>query len=380
MVSTAREEGDSVNGRTVLLSVNASWNVLNFRMPLIRALQERGDRVVVLAPDDGDGNRLAQQGVEFIPLRMDRQGVSPLNDLQLLARYRTILASVKPSVFLGYTAKPNIYGSLAAQSLGVPTINNVSGLGTAFIRSGLLTNIVTALYRIAFRRSRTVFFQNLEDLELFVGKRIVSRRQAGLLPGSGIDLEHFRPQPLSHNPAFTFLLVGRLLWDKGVGEYVEAARKVRSIRPQARFRILGFVDVPNRTAVSRPELDRWIAEGLIEYLPACDDVRPHIAEADCVVLPSYREGLPRTLLEGAAMAKPLIATDVPGCRGIVSDGLNGFLCNARDAESLADAMVRMIDLDPADRQRLGAAGRQRVETDFDQAIVVGRYLDAIDGI
>jgi len=372
------DERKRVTARTILLSVNASWNVLNFRMPVVRALQERGDRVVVVAPEDGYGERLRAEGVEFEPIVMDRQGVSPWNDLRLLARYRSILGRTRPSLFLGYTAKPNIYGTLAARSLGIPAINNVSGLGTAFIRNGLLTAVVTGLYRLAFKGSHTVFFQNSDDRSLFLEKRIVAQHQARLLPGSGIDLDRFRPEAAAASDAFTFLLIGRLLWDKGVGEYVEAARQVRTGHPSAAFRILGFVDVPNRTAVPRAELDRWVEEGTIHYLQACDDVRPHIARADCIVLPSYREGLPRTLLEGAAMGKPLIATDVPGCRDIVKDGVNGLLCEVRDAASLASAMTTMIELQPAERQRMGAAGRRLAESEFDQALVVRRYLEAID--
>ncbi|MGE5722343.1 MAG: glycosyltransferase family 4 protein, partial [Sphingomonadales bacterium] len=200
-----------------------------------------------------------------------------------------------------------------------------------------------------------------------------------LLPGSGIDLDRFRPADAPRAAGgFAFLFVGRLLWDKGVREFVDAARRVRAVRPEARFRMLGFVDAPNRSAVAQSDVDRWVAEGLIEYLPACEDVRPHVAAADCVVLPSYREGLPRTLLEGAAMAKPLIATDVPGCRDVVEDGVTGLLCAVRDEASLADAMLRMMALEPEQRARMGGAGRSKAEAEFDHRLVVESYLQAIE--
>lgn len=365
--------------KTIVLSINASWNIVNFRMGLIRALQAAGHRVVALAPPDAWSERLEAEGVEYRPIEIDRQGLSPVRDLALLRRYWSILRDIRPDLFLGYTAKPNVYGSLAAHALGIPVINNVSGLGTAFIRQGLLTRLVSALYRLAFRGSATVFFQNAEDRDLFVAKRLVRPDRAKLLPGSGIDIERFKPSglPRPERP-FAFLLVARLLWDKGVREYVEAARRVRAQAPEARFRILGFLDVANRTAVPRADVEAWVAEGLIEYLGQADDVRPAIEAADCVVLPSYREGLPRTLLEAAAMGRPIIATDVPGCRHVVEPEVNGLLCAARDPVSLAEAMLRMLRATPEQRARWGRAGRERIEGEFDERIVAERYLEAIE--
>ena len=364
--------------KTILISINASWNIVNFRQGLIRGLQAAGWRVIALAPPDEYSGRFGDLGVDYRPIEMDKKGVSPLRDLALLGRYYRALKALKPDIFLGYTAKPNVYGSMAAHALGIPVINNVSGLGTAFIREGLLTRIVSALYRTAFRRSATIFFQNEEDRDLFVERRLVAPAKAKLLPGSGIDLARFSPAPpADRGSGFAFLLIARLLWDKGVREYVEAARIVRTEAPEARFRLLGFLDVENRTAVSRTEVEAWVEEGLIDYLGVSDDVREAIAAADCVVLPSYREGLPRTLLEAAAMAKPLIATDVPGCRQVVKDGGNGFLCAVRDSHSLAEAMLRMLRASPAERAALGAAGRARMESEYDERIVVDRYLAAI---
>jgi glycosyltransferase involved in cell wall biosynthesis len=368
-----------MTSKTVLISINASWNIVNFRQGLIRGLQAQGYRVAALAPPDAWSGRFADLGVDYHPIEMDKKGVSPARDLLLLTRYYRLLKALKPDVFLGYTAKPNVYGSLAAQALGIPVINNVSGLGTAFIRQGLLTRIVSGLYRTAFRRSHTVFFQNDDDRGLFVRGRLVAEGKAKLLPGSGIDLERFQPSEAQRGEGtpFTFLLIARLLWDKGVGEYAEAARLVRAEAPDTRFEMLGFLDVENRTAVPRSDVEAWGAEGLIDYLGPSNDVRPAIAGADCVVLPSYREGLPRTLLEAAAMAKPLITTDVPGCRQVVDQGMNGFLAEVRSARSLADAMLRMIRLSPAERRAMGAAGRAKMEREYDEKLVVARYLAEI---
>lgn len=365
---------------TIVISINAAWNIYNFRRGLIAALRGRGFRVVALAPPDEYVGRLEALGVEFHPIAIDSKGTSPWRDFGLFRRYRAAFRLVQPDLFLGYTVKPNVYGSMAAHLRGIPVINNVAGLGTAFIAQGLLTRVVSRLYRIAFRRSATVFFQNPEDLALFVEKRLVRREQARLLPGSGVDLEYFGPAPVAvrEEGRFRFLLASRLLWDKGVGEYVEAARLVREVEPRARFGLLGFLDVDNRTAVPRSAVDAWVAEGIIEFHGASDDVRPYIADSECVVLPSYREGMPRILLEAGAMARPMIASDVPGCRQAVVDGENGLLCAVKDARALADAMLKMIRMPTPERAAMGQAARALVERSYDERDAIGEYLAAID--
>jgi glycosyltransferase involved in cell wall biosynthesis len=283
--------------------------------------------------------------------------------------------------YLGYTAKPNIYGSMAARAVGARVINNISGLGTVFIKHNLLTKLVSGLYRASLAGSSTVFFQNRDDMALFVEKRLVRQGQAQLLPGSGVDLDHFKPRQDGRAPGpFRFLLVARLLWDKGVGEYVEAARLVRRTHPGVVFQILGPVGAINRTAVPPEELERWRAEGTIGYLGASDDVRVAMERADCVVLPSYREGLPRSLVEGSAMGKPLIGTDVPGCRDVIVDGQTGFLCQVRSAQSLAEAMLRMLKLPEAERLNMGMRGRGRVESEYCESRVISKYLAAIEAV
>jgi glycosyltransferase involved in cell wall biosynthesis len=318
-------------------------------------------------------------GVERIPIRIDRSGANPLADLRLIARYRGLLKRLRPAAYLGYTIKPNVYGSFAAASLGIPALPNVSGLGTAFIGGGPLQQIVVRLYRIGFARASVVFFQNDEDRQLFVDRRIVRPEQARVLPGSGVDLERFTPSPAADG-APVFLLVGRLLRDKGVNEFVEAARLVRAKIPQARFQLLGPIDEGNRTAISRTQLDSWVAEGVVEYLGTTDDVRPFIAGSSAVVLPSYREGLPRSLLEAAAMARPLIATNAPGCRDVVEDGANGYFCAVRDSASLADAMLRFADLSLERRLAMGESARRKVQERFNEERVVDTYLEVLDGL
>jgi glycosyltransferase involved in cell wall biosynthesis len=367
-----------MTGKVILIAVNASWNIVNFRKELIAALRANGHQVIVVAPEDEYSPRLRALGVRYIPLKMNSQGLSPAEDLLLLGRYFAILREVKPDLFLGYTAKPNIYGSLAARALGIPVIANITGLGTAFLRQGWLARLVGRLYKVSLRSASTVFFQNPEDRDLFLSDRLVRAARAQLLPGSGVDLDHFHPVEESRaDTEVRFLLVARLLRDKGVGEYVEAAQMVRQAYPSSRFRILGFADVQKRNAIAQGETARWTSDQLVDYLGHSDDVRPFIAAADCIVLPSYREGLPRVLLEAGAMGKPLIATDVPGCRHVIEDGKNGFLCAPRSPDSLAEAMIRMIQLPVQERKTMGARARRKVELNFDEKIVIERYLAAV---
>jgi glycosyltransferase involved in cell wall biosynthesis len=296
----------------------------------------------------------------------------------LFALYLLYLGRIRSDLILSFTIKPNIYASLAARLLKIPIVNNVSGLGTAFIKEGPVTEITKFLYRLAFKGSSTVFFQNDEDREQFIGARIVTRAQASLLPGSGVDLERFSPAPLPTEKPFRFLLIARLVWDKGIREYVEAARLVRQQFPDVQFQILGPVDVDNRTAVPRATLNTWVAEGTIEHLGAAADVRPYLGRADCVVLPSYREGLPRSLLEASAMARPIIGTDVPGVRDVVQDGVTGLLCEVRSAQSLAAAMLSMLALSHDERSQMGWSGRRKVEQEFDVSIVTRSYMEAAE--
>jgi len=364
--------------RRVVLAANSSWNIVNFRAGLIEALKREGYEPVVVAPlDEAAESRMGELGVERIVVGIERSGLNPIADLRLLGEYRRILKRLRPAAFLGFTIKPNIYGCIAARSLGVPAIANISGLGTVFIKRGALLALVTRLYRFALSRAAVVFFQNPDDRALFIERRMVRPEQARLLPGSGVDLERFAPAPQPLSPP-TFLLIARLLGDKGVREFVEAARMLRPGLPEARFQLLGPIDGGNRTAISRAELEEWIAQGLVDYLGETDDVRPYVAAASAVVLPSYREGLPRSLLEAAAMARPLIATDVPGCREVVEDGTNGFLCRVRDSESLAKAMKNLAEMPVSRRSAMGEAARRKVQDQFSETVVIRAYLDALD--
>lgn len=362
----------------ILMTVNSAWNIWNFRRPLVTSLLGDGHRITVLAPPDDSIGNLEQLGCRFLPLPMSVKGLNPLEDLRLVRRFKRIFRQEKPDIVLSFTIKNNIFGAMAAQSAGVPFVPTVTGLGTAFLSGGVLQTVAEALYRRTFRKLPFVFFQNEDDRALFVKRRLVDVERTRILPGSGIDLARFSPAEMpSPQEAPIFLMIGRLLRDKGVLEFVEAARQVKRLHPSARFQLLGATQSENRTAIDAATVQGWVDAGIVEYLGTASDVRPFIAASTCVVLPSYREGAPRTLIEAAAMARPLIATDVPGCRAVLDADVSGFLCEVRSAESLAAAIVLFLDLPPEKRVEMGFAGRTKMEREFDEAIVVRAYREAI---
>ena len=358
----------------IMVSSNSAWNLANFRKPVIEALIAAGIEVVAVAPADGQEGRLEAMGATFRAIKMRATGMSPFEDARLLRDYITLLRAERPGLFLGFTAKPNIYGSLAARITGVPVAATISGLGSAFLKGGALGWLLLRLYRSALANAQAILFQNETDRALFVDRRIARPDQARLVAGSGVDLDRFALTAVEQHDDLRFLLVARLLLDKGIAEFVAAARIVRQRYPGARFQLLGGPGGDNPSAVPHADLARWAAEDIVELLGVQDDVRPAIAAADCVVLPSYREGLSRSLLEAAAMGRPLIASDVPGCREVIDDGVTGFLCAVRSAGSLATAMERIAAMSPGERAAMGANGRRKVAAEYDQKLVAAAYL------
>jgi glycosyltransferase involved in cell wall biosynthesis len=367
----------------IAVVANTSWYLFNFRLNLMRALEKGGHRVFAVGPADAYVERIVAEGFRHVAVPFSGVGVNPLREFRTVSGLIRVFHENRIEAVLSYTPKGNIYSGMACMTRGIPLLPNVSGLGRAFNRPSSLTVLVKVLYWLVLRRSPRVFFQNDEDLSLFVGAGIVTRSRAERISGSGVDLWHFSPMPVTAQDeprAAVFLLVARLLWEKGIGEFIEAGRLVREQYPTARFQLLGFFDVENQTSIPRSTVDAWAAEGLIEYLGTSDDVRTFLAEADCVVLPSYREGVPRSLLEAAAMGRFVIATNAPGCRDTVDDGVTGLLCKPRDAVDLADKMLRFLALERISRTAMGRAGRRKMEREFDERIVINRYLAAVDAI
>ncbi|UII27302.1 glycosyltransferase family 4 protein [Fulvivirga maritima] len=361
----------------VAIVLNTSWNVFNFRMNLIKALQEQNHTVYVVAPADDYTHKLKEAGCIFHPVKMDSRGANPIKDFALFFELRGIYKKIKPDIILHYTIKPNIYGTMAAASLKLPAINNVCGLGTVFLQKGIVSSIALMMYKVAFKFPKKVFFQNHHDYDLFIEKKLIKKGISDVIPGSGIDLSHFPPMAFQRNTPFTFLLISRLIHDKGVIEFIDAVKQLKKSGLNARFQILGAKDPEHRRGIKTEIIDEWISSNTIEYLGTTNDVRFFIKNADCIVLPSYREGTPRTLLEAASSAKPIIATDVPGCNNVVENNYNGFLCELKSAEDLAQKMRNMSILSDGEIEAFGLNGRKKVENEFSEQIVIERYLKSI---
>lgn len=322
-------------------------------MGLIKALRNEGHEVITVAPEDKYATYIKKEGFTFHHIKMDNKGANPGKDVLLTLRLKRLYKKLKPDVIFHYTIKPNIYGTLAAKTLKIPVVNNVSGLGTVFLHKNRTAGIARGLYKLAFRYPYHVFFQNIEDKKLFKRIGLVDEQLTGLLPGSGVDLKKFYVAPLPQHDEPHFLLIARLLYDKGVCELIEAIRILKSKHYSFQCDVVGNIDPSANLGISKEQIGEWEAEGLVNYKGVTDDVRDHILRADCIVLPSYREGTPRSLLEAGAMGRPLISTNVAGCREVVQHDYNGYLCRAKDPHSLAEVMERFLLLTKEEKEQLG---------------------------
>ncbi len=366
--------------QTVFLTSNTSWYLYNFRKSTIRALQDQGYKVVCLSPQDDFSQRLVDElGAEHVALPMVGKSTGLVQELRSLLFIWQTFRHYRPVFVFNFTIKLNLYGGLACTVLRVPFANNISGLGTAFIHDSWLFRRVRQVYGWVNRRARHLFFQNEEDLAVFRDAGLLGNTPMTLLPGSGVDLQRFTFQPLPEAEPITFVMIARLLGDKGVREYAGACRLLKEKGVAARCLLVGPLGVSNHSAVSEAEVAGWQEEGVLDYRGATDDVRPVIAKSHVLVLPSYREGMPRTVLEAAAMGRPAIVTDVPGCRQAIEAGKTGWLCEVRSEASLAEQMLAFIAMGEGGRQQAGVAARARMEASFSEARVVQAYLDCLAG-
>lgn len=365
----------------VVLFANTDWYLYNFRRSLALALCERGHELILLSPPGEYGERLRALGLDWRPLPMDRRSLNPLREARLLLHLARLLRRERVGLVHGFTIKCAVYGSLAARLAGVPArVNAVAGMGYVFTsndaKARLLRPPVRVLLRLALGGpGARLVLQNPDDAALFEQARLVDPRQVRLIAGSGVDCDRFRSlrEPLSDTAPARVLLAARVLWDKGVAEFVEAARRLRGEGRAVVFQLAGAPDPGNPAAVPETELRRWQDEGVVEWLGHVDDMPALLGSVDVVVLPSYREGLPKSLIEAAACERPLVATDVPGCREVVRDGIDGLRVPVRDAGALAVAISRFLD-GPASARALGAAARARALSEFDERIVIARTL------
>lgn len=366
--------------KSIVICSNYAWTIFNFRLPLLKKLRSQGYKIIVITQFDGYEENISEQVDEIYPLFISRKGINPLIDFITILNFLRIINRLKPDCILTFSIKPVIYGSLACRVLKVPCIAMITGLGTGFLLNNWITSIIKRLYRVALRNVEVVFFQNEDDKEIFLESRLVKLSQCRMIPGSGVDIERFSYQEVPKKKIAVFILIARMLADKGIFEFVEAAKIVKQYYPHTEFQLLGPLGVQNRTAVSNFQMQTWEDQGLIKYLGETDDVASFIKNSTCVVLPSYREGTSRVLLEAAAMGRPIITTNVPGCREIVDHEVNGLLCIPRNAEDLATKMQEMLSLSDSQREHMGILGRKKIENQYNQNIVFELYLNAIEEI
>lgn len=369
----------------VVLFANTDWYLYNFRRSLITALRDRGDEVVLISPPGPYGERLRALGVRWEPIPMDRRSLNPFRELNLLAKLWRIFRKEKPKIVHSFTIKCAVYGSIAARCAAVPgRVNAIAGMGYVFtsgdLTAWLLRPIVRGLIRLALGGAHTrTILQNPDDLGALASSGSLPPGTARLIPGSGVDCTRFsaRAKPREQCRAPRVLLPARLLWDKGVAEYISAARQVRGAGRQVRFLIAGEPDAGNPASVP-PDLVRdWVSEGVVEWLGHVEDMPTLFSSVDIVVLPSYREGLPKGLIEAAASGLALITTNVPGCREVVTHEVDGLLVPVRDANALAAAIERLLE-DPDQAAAFGKAAREKAIARFDEAIIVGSTLAVYD--
>jgi glycosyltransferase involved in cell wall biosynthesis len=361
----------------IVFSGNCGRSMYHFRLPAIKYFMELGHKVKLVLPEDDYTARITSEGFDItIISSMELSGTNPLKDYKLYKEYIRIYGKINPDIIFQYTIKPNIYGTNAAKKLNIPCVAVITGLGYTFINKGLVPSLARKMYRFSLKKASQVWFLNTEDKSLFEKMRLVNPAKAIQLNGEGIDTNYFAYTPINYSKR-SFILIARLLYDKGAREYYEAARQLKQKYPDVSFKILGFLNVNNPMAVSEAQLKEWTSSGVIEYLGSANDVKPFIEGSTCVVLPSYREGMSITLMEGASMGRPLVATKIPGCRELIDDGNSGYLCQVKDAVDLASKMENIINMPKEVLQKMSIQSRDKMVNEFDIKRVLPFYENAL---
>ncbi|AKJ43445.1 glycosyltransferase family 4 protein [Pragia fontium] len=364
---------------TIAITANTSWYLYNFRRNTINSLLDMGYNVVAIAPRDNYSKQLSSLGCRYIPIDIDQGGMNPIKDFITILKMAMVLYRNQFNIILNFTPKNNIYFSILAKTFNIGVINNIAGLGIIFVKKGFISRLCTLLYKFSQRDVDKIFFQNEDDRTLFLKEIIPDAEKTDRVPGSGVDLTRFSVKEAPDDGVVRFILVARMLYHKGIEQYVEAARQLKTkYGDRCEFRLLGFVDINNPAAVAKEKIETWVNDGIINYLGVSDNVEQELSIADCVVLPSfYREGVPKSLLEAGAMGKPIITTRNVGCQETVDDDYNGFLCEPQSTESLIDALERMISLSHKERLAMGLNSRKKIVREFDENIVIEKYIESI---
>ena len=352
----------------IVIIANNSNGLYLFRRQLISALIEQGHEVIALTPFDMDVDNLHALGATLVETPIDRRGTNPIRDYSLMKLYKKELKRIRPDLVITYTIKPNVYGGIVCRQLKIPYVANITGLGTAFEGSGVLKKVATALNKVALKKARVVFFENTADRDVFVNARIVKKENTHVLHGAGVDLDHFFYQPYPNNQEFRFLFIGRVMKEKGIDELLESMKRLVSEGKFCSLDILG-----NHEEDYKEKIDKAEKEGWLKYHGSQPDVRPFIAACDCFVLPSYHEGMANTNLECASSGRPIITSNIPGCKEAVVDG-SGLLCEPRNKENLFATMKAMMEKTREEREQMGQVGRKHMEDVFDKNKVVAETI------
>ncbi len=369
--------------KTVVFVGNTSWSMYNFRKGVMEMLSQAGFRVVVLAPEDSYTKNIEDIPLEFYPLtHLESRGADPLKDFKLYLELKRYYRLLQPDIVFHYTIKPNIYGAFAAGSLGIKNISILTGLGYTFSAKDLVSFLARKLYSVSLKSASQVWFLQEEDRFEFLKMGWVTPSNTRVLNSEGVNTHYYKSPDNGQQPEIpAFLLFGRLIVDKGVEEYVEACALLKKRGYQFEGRLLGFIEEGRPHYIKNEQIREWEEAGIIRYLGSASDVIPFIAATTCIVAPSVlREGIPRSLLEAASLAKPIITTNITGCREVVDDGLTGYLCKVGDVSDLADKMELILRLTSRQRQEMGEAGRNKIVKEFDEANVIRHYSQVVSDL
>lgn len=365
-------------GKRVLLLGNHGFAIYNFRKELIKELLDNGYEVYISLPKDEKTQVMVDWGCKFVETNIDRRGTNPTTDFKLVLHYVQMIKRIKPDVVLTYTIKPNLYGGMACRQLNVPYITNITGLGSGFSKESMLKNFLSIMYKISLKKSSCVFFQNTEDMKTLKKNNII-KGHSELIPGSGVNLNEFKFKQFPDDDILNFIFIGRIMKDKGIDQYLEAAKIIKQKYPNTQFNVIGFIEK------TQPHYNDMIQDyqdkDYINYLGYQSEVKPFIESAHCLIQPSHGgEGMSNVLLETAAIGRVLIASNIPGCRETIDEGKNGYIFEAKNSNSLVGKIEIFIKSTYAEKAEMGKNSREKVEQEFDRKIVVKAYMEKINHI
>lgn len=364
----------------ILITSNSTWNLYNFRLNFIKSLIKKNNKIYVLSKEDSYSSILKKEGCKIININFSRKNSNFLENFKIFFIYFKIIYKIQPNVIFSYNIKPNIYSGLVSRLLNIVQISTITGLGTFYLNNNLLKYFVIHLYKFSLKKNKMIFFHNSNDLDYFK-KLNINKNNLRIVAGSGVDLKKFKYSPfIKYNNIIIFTMFSRIISDKGVNEYVEAAKiiKNKKLNKKIIFNLIGNIDFDNKTAINKIVLEKWVKEKFICHQEFSSEIYPLICKSNCIVLPSYREGMSKILIESCAVGRPVITTNVPGCKEVVEHGYNGFLCLPANIESLVDSILKFINLTNVEKNQMSLNAFNKAKLEFDEKKVVDTYIKSIN--